>query len=365
MACYKAVLNAIQGRRQLMVSFSYKTLKDVILRTLNQCLEAYGLVSGKDYTTNLTDMIVTVRGTQILLRSGDNPDAIRGIEVSDVYIDEAREFKDNEIFLVCIGRMSESDDGQWHITSSPKGKDWVYKLIEDDDGGSNIELIVQKTSENPFLPPNYERELRRNYTMGFANQELEAEIIELGGSVIDPRWFNIINPLIPSNGIRFWDTAVTVKTSGDYSVGALCTIIGGRLVIVNIIRDKFLYPNLKKKIVDTAMIDTNRIRIGIESVGQSRGFVDDLKMDPRLRAFTVLSSTPVGDKLNRCLPWVSRAESGLVDICRGAWNDDFKEECSAFTASGLHKNDDIIDAVSGAWKFLAKPVTTAQHRKLY
>lgn len=364
-ACYKAIINALKGRRQLIISFSYVALKDVILYTLRSCLEGMGFLPGEDYVINLSDMIVRVRGTEILMRSGDNPDRIRGLSVHDIFIDESREFPDNSIFLIAIGRMSESSDGQWHITSSPKGRDWTWSLADSDKEGSNVELIVQKTCENPFLPDGYEDELRRNYTSKFAAQELEADIIDIGGSVIDPSWFNLIEPISLMGGVRSWDTAVTVKDKSDYSVGALCVMQDGRLKVLSIIRDKFTYPDLKKKIIETAKIDGPKTIIGMESVGQSRGFVDDLMRDPELRGYTIRPYTPVGDKLNRALPWVSRAEAGLVDLCKGHWVSNFLSECSDFSPDMGHQHDDQIDSISMAWALLNKQVSTARHIKLY
>jgi predicted phage terminase large subunit-like protein len=362
-ACYKAIINAFKGRRQLMISFSYRTLKDVILFTLKECFRNLGMIEGRDFVINLSDMIVKIGKTEILLRSGDSPDSIRGLSVHDVYIDEAREFSDNSIFLIAIGRMSESSDGQWHITSSPKGKDWTWQLCEDQ--GSNVELIVQKTSENPFLPEGYEDELRRNYSTLFAAQELEADIVELGAGVINPNWFRLIDTSVPIKGVRAWDTAVTVKESSDYSAGALCDIYNNRFRILDMIRDKFLYPDLKKKIIETALLDGPYVIIGLESVGQSKAFVDDLQRVPELRGHTIKSFTPQGDKLNRALPWVTRAENGLVDVCRGSWNANFYNECSSFSADMSHLHDDQIDCVSTAWALLSRPRTTTAHKKLY
>jgi len=366
-AAYKAILNALKGRRQLMISFSYKALRDAVLFTIKKCLSNMCLKPRVDYDINKSEMIVTVRGTEILLRSGDNPDSIRGLSVHDVFIDESREFPDNEVFLIAIGRMSESNDGQWHITSSPKGKDWTHALYAD-DGGSNVELIIQRTGENPFLPDNYEDELRRNYTSKFAAQELEADIISMSAGVFDPGWFIMDDTYIDVNenrAVRYWDTAVTIKDKSDYSAGALCTMHHGSLHILNIIKDKFTYPDLKKKIIEQAHIDGPKVIIGIEVTGQSTAFAQDLQVDPALRGYIIKPNTPKGDKLNRCLPWASRAESGLVRLHPGGWVANFKDECSDFSADMSHLHDDQVDSVSGAYSLLNKTVTTVTHRKLY
>lgn len=350
-ACYKAILNALKGRRQLIVSFTYKNLKDVILDNLEKCLPLFGL-DPNEYEINKGDMIVTVRGIHIYLRSGETPDKIRGIEVSDVFIDEAREFPTNEIFLVCIGRMSENVDGQWHITSTTKGKNWVWELENKNDG--NIEIICQKTIENPFLIDGFVENLSKDYSTKFAKQELEGDIVELGAGIINPEWFISIDPIQVDKGVRYWDTAVSIKTAADFSAGALCTQTNN-FNIANIIKGKFEYPELRKKIIETAQIDGINVTIGIEAVGQTKAFYDDLLREPALRRHTVRSITPRGDKFNRAQPWIARAEAGKVTICRGAWNADFKNECADFTQNDTHNHDDQIDAVSGAYELLNRP----------
>lgn len=365
-ACYKAILNALQGRTQLMVSFTYKNLKDVILETLKQCIPLFGL-EPKDYDINLGDMIVYIKGTKILLRSGDSPDKIRGIEVADVFIDESREFKNKEIFLICIGRMSERNDGQWHITSSPKGKDWTYELKEQ-DVDNEIELIVQKTTENPFLPENYVEMVRKNYTTQFAQQELDAEIIEFGTGIIKPSWFNkvdfIFNEDRRHNAVRFWDTAVTTKTSSDFSAGALCKYENDVFTICHMAHGKWDYPTLKKKIIEFAKQDGYNVTIGIEVVGQTRAFLDDLRQEPELLQYTIKGTSPWSDKLNRALPWISRAETGKVNLARGGWNKELEDEFLNFTGDDSHEHDDQIDAISGAYYILTRQieVTTAKIR---
>lgn len=350
-ACYKAILNALKGRRQLIVSFTYKNLKDVIIDTLEKCLPLFGL-QPSDYEINKGDMIVTVKGTYIYLRSGETPDKIRGIEVSDVFIDEAREFPTNEIFLICIGRMSESVDGQWHITSTTKGKNWVYDLEAKNDG--SIEIIQQKTNENPFLIDGFVDNLKKDYSSKFAQQELEGDIVELGAGIINPEWFITIDPFQVNKGVRYWDTAVSIKTASDFSAGALCTQTD-KFNIVNIIKGKFEYPDLRKKILETAQIDGLNVIIGIESVGQTKAFYDDLLHEPSLKRHTIRSITPRGDKFNRAQPWIARAEASKVTICRGGWNADFKNECADFTQDDSHLHDDQIDAVSGAYELLNRP----------
>lgn len=355
--CYKAIQNALQGRRELIVSFSFPMLRDVILHTLLEVMPLFGLVPGENCQVNKTEMTITIGGSQILLRSGDAPDSIRGLNVHDFFIDEGRNFKTDDIFLICLGRIRNVEDSQWFISSSPRGKDWMYDLATDDP---EVNLIVQKTEENPFLPDGYIKELRKRYSAQFARQELEASIVELGAGVIDPAWFNVIERKPLRTGCRFWDLAVSVKTSADFTAGALCSFQEEVFTIENILHGKLSYPDLKKLIVKAAEHDGRNVIIGIEQAGQQLGFIDDLRRDPRLRPYVIRAVRPEGDKLNRALAWSLRAESGLVNVVRGNWNKVFYDECLDFTADDTHLHDDQIDAVSGAYQVLShKVVVTA------
>lgn len=353
--CYSAILGALKKRRSVIVSFSYPMLRDVVLSTLVSSLPLFGLEQGRDYLINKSEMIVSIAGTEILLRSGDKPDSLRGLNVSDFYIDEAREFKNDSIFLILLGRIRESKDSRWYIVSSPHGNDWVNQLTQ---SGGNVNLIVQKTADNVFLPYGYINELRSRYTSVFAAQELDAEIIEYRGDIINVAWFNVIPYVKPSNGVRAWDVAVSVKTHSDFSVGALCSynIVGdGIFCIHNIIRVKCEYPDLRKKIVESAQLDGTDIQICIEDAGQQRGFIDDIKRVSEIKAHTIRAKKPTGDKLNRANSWAARAELGQVYVCKAAWNSEFFDECSSFTADMSHQHDDQIDAVSMAYECLVRP----------
>lgn len=349
-ACMKAILGAYRGRTQLIMSFTYRSLKDVVLITLKSCLMVMGMQPGVDYTINISDMIVYIYDTPIFLRSGSDPDAIRGIEVADVFIDEAREFPNNEVYLVAIGRMSEVDDGQWHITTSPKGKNWVNDL----EGDEEVELIHQKTTENAFLPGNYIRTLRSKYSSKFQRQEIDGDIITLGAGIIESEWFTIADPIAKPGGIRAWDLAVSLKTSADYTVGLRGQWHENFFYIENVIRGQFEYPKIKELIIETAHMDGNETIIALEVVGTQLAFYQDLRADPRLRPYAIKRYRADGDKLTRAMPWITRAEGGQIKLCKGPWNQDYLDEVSEFSADGSHAHDDIVDAMSMCFHYANK-----------
>jgi predicted phage terminase large subunit-like protein len=358
--CYKAIINALKGRRQLIVSFSYVMLRDVLMFTFKQVLPLFGLRESIDYT--LYEKMVLVRGTEILLRSGDDPDSLRGPNVHDFFIDEARNFKTNEIFLILLGRIRESEDASWGICTTPRGKDWVHELSQTE----GVTLIVQKTTENTFLPKSYIADLRLRYPTKFLAQELDAEIVEMGAGVIDPSWFKYVDRVEYKDAVRAWDLAVSIKTQADFTAGAWCSMVDSKLYIRHMVHGKFEYPDLKKKIITTAQMDGTDTIISLEQAGQQLGYIDDLKKNtPELLPYTIKSRVPEGDKLNRALPWITRAEAGNVFLVRGPWNAKFTEECRDFSADMSHLHDDQIDAVSQAYGLLCKHSVVRADRVRY
>lgn len=357
-ACIKAILKAYEGRTQLIMSFSYKQLRDVVLRTLKICLKQMGLIPGVHYEINLSDMIVYVRHTPIFLRSGSDPDSIRGIEVADLFLDEAREFPSDEAFLVALGRMSETNDGQWHITSSPKGKNWAYAL----EGQDGVEVIHQKTTENAFLPKSYVDSLRLRYSSKFQKQELDADIVSLSAGVIEASWFEMIDYRAMTGGYRCWDLAVSTKTTADYTVGLKGQWVGSNFVVETVTRGKLEYPRIKSLIKETARMDGTDTIIAIEVAGQQKAFYDDLRADPDMRGYAIKAYRPDSDKLTRAMPWIARAEGGQVKLMRGAWNQAFLDELEEFSADLSHAHDDQVDSLSQCFYYAGRQSTVTSAR---
>ena len=360
--CLWAVLRAMKGRRVCLVSFSYPTLRDVVLDVLIKVLGKLGYQPDRDYFVNRTDMIVRVWGNEILLRSGDRPDSLRGLNCHDFGIDEAREFPDDSLFLILIGRIRNDENGQWRISTTSYGHNWVWQLSQDTD---NVQLILQSTFSSPFLVQATKDELRARYTKQFARQELYGDIVDWGTGIIIPGWFKIVEPPVhdPKNKlVRFWDLAVSTKTAADESSGAKCSLENDRFTIWDIQHGKLAYPDLRRVIVACAQEDGPECIIAVEEAGQQLGFIDDLRVIPELRGYHIQAEKPHGDKFNRAIPWASRAEAGWVDLVRGDWNRPFKDQCEQFTADDSHAHDDMIDSVSGAYQIVAVPIKHYHYR---
>ena len=90
---------------------------------------------------------------------------------------------------------------------------------------------------------------------------------------------------------------------------------------------------------------------GVEAALHGKALIQDLRREPRNRAFAFKVVKVAGDKLTRALAWLNLAESGKLFLVRGPWIDEFVDEVAKFPHG---KHDDQIDAVSVAVEMLAK-----------
>ena len=125
---------------------------------------------------------MTINNTKHFVRSAENYDASRGIEGSFLLIDEAA-YVSEEATDMFIGRIRVGQELKKRYVSSPNGFNHFYHRHhpQGDMFDKSRKMIQAKTSDNIFLPKNYEISLRRAYSSKMALQELDAEFISLAG----------------------------------------------------------------------------------------------------------------------------------------------------------------------------------------
>ncbi len=169
------VLRMPPTSRGMIVAPTYQMLRDA---TLNSFMEA----GGKDLIARFnqqTGEMTLKSGTEILWRSADNFEALRGPNLGWVYIDEAALVKESA-YDVLLGRLREPPAKLW-MTTTPRGYDWIYRLwVKEHGTDPDYFLVRASTRDNPFLPDGYVESLQAKYGGGFAMQEIEGEFCEWG-----------------------------------------------------------------------------------------------------------------------------------------------------------------------------------------
>jgi len=170
--CLWVVMQAQPGTLGLVVAPTYPMLRDVSWRTMIDKFRDGIVDIGK------SDMTLTMRGGgEILFRSADNPDRLRGPNIHYALLDEAA-LCPRETWDITIGRLRAGGlAGPCRVVTTPKGRNWLYERQDE------MTVFRAATEENPFNAPEFVESLKRSYTGNFARQELYGEFVAFEGLV--------------------------------------------------------------------------------------------------------------------------------------------------------------------------------------
>jgi PBSX family phage terminase large subunit len=127
--------------------------------------------------------VVLANGAEVLFRSGDQADRLRGPNLSWVWLDEAAQCK-KAVWDVLIGRLrAEGQAGRAWMTTTPKGMNWVYDLTV--SGSPDVAAFHVTTADNPYLSREFVDAVAAQYTGTFAAQELGGQFVMAEGLVYE------------------------------------------------------------------------------------------------------------------------------------------------------------------------------------
>lgn len=337
---------AARGGRAWWVAPSYKVAA-VGWRPLQDIGERIGA------EVRRVDRQVTLpSGGWVQVRSADDPASLRGEGLDLVVVDEAAHIsKFEEAWKQALRPALSDRKGKALFISTPKGFNHFYELYRDCDSRDDWQAFQFPSWTNPYLDADEIEDAKRDLPDLVFRQEYGAEFVQLAGALFRREWFGIIDDAPELRYARYWDLAASEKKTADYTVGAKVGLASdGALVIADIVRGRWEWPDAIRAIGQTAKMDGPAVTQGIEDVGVQKGLYQMLIREPSLVG---LPFVPVGvhkDKLTRATPWLARAEQSKVDLVRGNWNAAFLDEVCAFPEVN---HDDQVDAVSGAVQMLS------------
>jgi PBSX family phage terminase large subunit len=167
------------GRKELglVAAPTYSMLRDATQRTLLALLDDLGI--GYDFRKGENALTVLATGHEIIFRSLDNPENLRGPNLDYAWVDEGS-LLDRMAWLVVKGRVRVGFNPQAWLTCTPKGRNYVWEEWER-DANPDHPLYRVRTEENPELPTGYAQSL--GYVGVFADQELGGEFVAHEGLV--------------------------------------------------------------------------------------------------------------------------------------------------------------------------------------
>jgi phage terminase large subunit-like protein len=358
----------------------------------------------------------------IVFKSGEVPDRLRGPSKIGLWLDEASLMKP-EVLKWGAGLLRQRGAmGRLMMTFTPKGRrHWSYehfyivndgsdelrlklKLAVDKwanstdpqataklsealrmqaefEAGSDILkpnrfLVRARSSDNPFLPPEFDELNRDLYSSQLAARELDGEFVEIEGLMFDRLWFfgdgkRIDYAALPGDLAlcRYWDKAGT-----DGGGCATATVLMGhqkstKLWFVIDAEEQHLSAFKREQwIDDVAKNDAetygkNAVAGFIEQEPGSGGLESAENTLRRLAPYNYRKDKVQGDgtktkdgdkrpngaKISRAEGFAAAAEAGLVRIVRGPWNLTYVDRLCGFPES---PQMDLVDATSGAFNSL-------------
>jgi predicted phage terminase large subunit-like protein len=331
----------------LVAAPTYPMLRDATWRT---ALEVWAPLIA---AVHRGEMRLTMRsGSEVLFRSADDPDKLRGPNCRWAWLDEGA-LCVADTWPIVIGRLREGGKmGRAWVTSTPKGFNWLHDVFVR-DANADTALYRATTARNPFIEPAFVEALRRQYPSQFARQELEGEFITLGAGVIRRAWFRVVDAAPAGlSWARYWDLATSTKQTADFTASVRAAFAeDGTLYLADLVRGRWEWPDARRLILQTLAFEPDA-RVGVEAVAFQQAAVQDLLAAPESYGREVRGVAVDRDKLSRAQPWIARAEQGKVALVRGAWVPEFLAEAEAFPQGG---HDDQVDAVSGAVALAGAP----------
>jgi phage terminase large subunit-like protein len=175
------IRRAKAGRLYMVTAPTYTMLSDSSFRSFVHVAKLLGVVNDSGIKESAPPVVRLLTGAEMIFRSADDPERLRGPNLSGIWMDEAS-LMSQEVFSVLIGRLREGSEMGWGTaTFTPKGKiHWTYKIFA--TGQEDTFLVKARSDENPFLPPNFASNIRKRYTAHQIKQELGGDFLDAGGN---------------------------------------------------------------------------------------------------------------------------------------------------------------------------------------
>jgi predicted phage terminase large subunit-like protein len=170
--------------------------------------------------------------------------------------------------------------------------------------------------------------------------------IPLEGEIVRWSWFRFYDELPPrapeDQIVQSWDTASKAEQISDYSVCTTWLMNRGDFYLVDVLRKRLSYPDLKRSIIEQAQRFVAKTII-IEDKGSGTALLQDLRRGGDQFPYPIAFQPDV-DKVTRMHAQSARIEAGHVLLPRRApWLDDLRAEFLQFPKG---RYDDQVDSVS-------------------
>lgn len=251
-----------------------------------------------------------------------------------------------------VGYVRGLDD--WELVSFPAIAQENERHVVPTPYGTYVHLRQQGEALHPEREPlSVLEQIRRNLgSEYFAAQYLQSPTPP-GGGLVKVKWFRRYRPGdLPAKFdqlIQSWDTANKASQLNDPSVCTTWGIKGKNIFLLDVLRARMEYPELKATIFAHARRHKADLVL-VEDKSSGTPIVQDLKRDGMRQIRGII---PEGDKIMRMSVQTATIENGFVHIPEDApWLEDYLHELMMFP-KGRH--DDQVDSTAQALQWLNNP----------
>lgn len=319
------------------------------------------LDQGKDFIkgSNVNQLDITLNsGVKIHIRSGENPDSLRGLKLSFAVIDEAAFIKPDVWSRIVRPALADLK-GEAVFISTPEGRNYFYDMYMLGQSGEDPEWKSWHltTRDNPTIDPAEIEAAKRTLSSWSFKVEFEASFDTSGSGIFKEEWIKYGEE--PSDGSYY----IAFDLAGFADISSANTAAKRRLdrtaiAVVKVTNDgKWWVKKIecgRWNIEETA----NRLLKNVREyqpvgVGAERGALKNAVL-PYLQElmrknntfFSVQDLTHGNKKKTDRITWAlqGRFEHGNIILNKDEDWDDLKEELLLFGAKDIH--DDLIDALS-------------------
>lgn len=356
----------------MVVAPTYKVLEDATIRSFKAAALMLGVLLPSDIRRSPPSMKLTT-GAEIIFRSADNPDNLRGPNLSGCWLDEAS-LMHRDVYDIMLGRLREGGQQGWMTTTfTPKGlSHWTFEIFGKQPGLPNTELFFARTEDNPFNPAGFVENLRHNYTPARALQELDGQFCNVEGAEFPHEWFRD-DLWVPAFPEHLTLRVMYLDPSLGKDAAKKATKLGDYSAYVQLGRDPtgILYVSADLARRPTTQIVSDGIRLargftpldafGVETNAFQRLLADDLLRQSReqgiaLPIYHVTNTTNKQDRIRRLTPYLSR---GIVRFVEGPGTRLLVQQLREFP---MGQFDDGPDGFEGVLRIATEVVNGKKRR---
>lgn len=237
-----------------------------------------------------------------------------------------------------VGRLLKNEPDKWQVLRLPA-------LAEADDPLGRAEGEALWAERFPVAVLRDIEATLGEYSFSALYQQ---HPVPAEGGIFKRAWFEPVVQYTPpiAYAVRYWDLAMSEKTSADFTAGVKIGIgEDGHRYVLDVFHERIDWGDLTERLAQVMLADGANVAQGIEQKGYMSRAIQALNVDPRLHGYQVWGYEVDKDKLTRALPAAAKASSGVVHVLASHWTGEFLDELCSFPY-GAH--DDMVDAFSGA-----------------